>query len=291
MRHFSRSPWRQLREGVYVATLEPTGVTVGLVAGTDAVLLVDTGSSPAQGADVAASAHELLGRPVTHVVVTHWHFDHFFGLAGVPDVVSYGHESLRGKLGSGEIDPDVVRDELGVDLAELVPPTDDISIVKALDLGGRRVEIVHPGRAHSDGDLVVYVPDARVVFTGDLIETSAEPSVGPDSSLASWSMALDGLLSGAGHAPDLVFVPGHGEPVGAMEVAEQQAALASMWASSEDRFREGVTLEEIVADFNGPRRYSWPFAPQHVVDILPFVYAELERRGVTRRRGLPISSV
>ena len=291
MRHFARSPWRELREGVHVAVLEPTGVTVGLVVGADAVLLVDTGSSPAQGADVAASAVELLGRPVTHVVVTHGHFDHFFGLAGVGDAESYGHESLRSRLGSDAIDSDVIREQLGFDVAELVPPAHDISIVKALDLGGRRVEIVHPGPAHSDGDLCVYVPDARVVFAGDLIETSGDPAVGPDSSLGSWSMALDGLLSGAGHAPDLLFVPGHGDPVGPMEVAEQQAALASMWASAEDRFREGVTVDDVVADFNGPRRYDWPFPPQHVVDILPFVYAELERRGVTRRRGLPISSV
>ena len=274
-----------------MATLEPAGVTVGLVVGRDAVLLVDTGSSPAQGADVAASARELLGRPVTHVVVTHWHFDHFFGLAGVPDVVSYGHESLRSRLGTDAIDPEVILDQLGFDVAELVAPTEDISIVKALDLGGRRVEIVHPGPAHSEGDLCVYVPDARVVFTGDLIETSADPAVGPDSSLASWSMALDSLLSGAGHADDLLFVPGHGEPAVAMDVAEQQAALASMWVSAEDRYREGVTVDEIVADFNGPRRYDWPFAAQHVVDILPFVYAELERRGVTRRRALPISSI
>ncbi len=274
-----------------MATLEPATVNIGLVVGDDAVLLIDTGSSPEQGADIARSVVDLLGRPITHVVVTHWHFDHFFGLAGLGGVVSYGHESLRARLGGDDIDPEVIRRELGFDVAELVAPTDDIAIVKALDLGGRRIEILAPGPAHTDGDLCVYVPDARVVFTGDLIETSADPAVGPDSSLSGWSMALDGVLSGAGHAEDLVFVPGHGEPADAMAVAEQQAALAAMWTSAEDRFREGVGLDDVVADFNGPRNYSWPFAPQHVVDILPHIYDELRGKGVAPRRGLPISSV
>ena len=280
-----------MRDGVYVATLEPATVNVGLVVGADAVLLIDTGSSPEQGAGLADSVVELLGRAITHVVVTHWHFDHYFGLAGIPGVVSYGHESLRARLVGDDIDPEVIRRELGFDAADLVPPTDDISVVRAIDLGGRRIEILAPGAAHTDGDLCIYVPDARVVFTGDLVETSADPAVGPDSSLAGWSMALDGVLSGAGHADDLLFVPGHGDPVDAMAVAEQQAALASMWASAEDCFREGVTIDDVIADLNGPREHAWPFAGQHVVDILPHVYAELRRRGVTPRRGLPIASL
>lgn len=286
--------WQQVREGVWFCQMQPAAVNAGLVVGETGVLLVDTGSSPAQGRELAASAERLVGRPVTHVVVTHWHFDHFFGLAGVheqvPGVVSIGHESMMAHLDDADpdIDPEVIRDQLDFEKDELVAPTQQISMIKAVDLGGRHAEIVHLGRGHTDGDLFVLVPDARVIFTGDLVETSGPPAIGPDSTLKEWPKAIDGAVKHLRDDAEVLFVPGHGAPVDLDVVLQQRADLSALYGIAEDLVRKGVSLDEALDDLNGAQKYDWPFERQDVADRLPFVYDELARQGVTKSKELPL---
>ncbi|MEL4358036.1 MULTISPECIES: MBL fold metallo-hydrolase [unclassified Luteococcus] len=293
MREFSLGDWQLVRDDVYVAPLEPASVNAGLVIGRDGVLLVDTGSSPAQGRELAASAHRLAGRPVTHVVVTHAHFDHFYGLAGVlaeaPDAVSIGHENLLAHLEGThdpDVDPEVIRRDLGFDPAELVAPGHTISFLHAIDLGSRVVELVHLGPGHSDSDLFVQVPDARITFVGDMVETSSDPMVGPDSHVDSWPQALDGVLKNA--REDALFIPGHGPVASLQQVTDQRANISKLWAAAEDCIKNGMTIDDVVADLNGPREVDWPFAPQSVANALPWLYQSLQVKGVTKSTLLPI---
>ena len=153
---------------------------------------MDTGSSPAQGRAIRESLSSVTDRPLAAVVVTHWHHDHSFGLAAFAGIPTIGHESVRARLGSSEAAAEAVR--LGVATAELAAPEREIVVATAVDLGGRRVEIAHLGRGHTDGDLVVVVPDADLLFAGDLIESAGPPSFGPDSVPAEWAGTLDGLI-------------------------------------------------------------------------------------------------
>lgn len=286
--------WQQVADGVYRVQLQPAAVNAGLVVGETGVLLVDTGSSPAQGRELAASAAALAGRPLTHVVVTHWHFDHFFGLAGVlqafPQAVSVGHETMMAHLDDADpdIDPTVIRDQLGFDKHELIAPSQEISLIKAIDLGGRRVEIVHLGQGHTDGDLFVLCPEAGVIFTGDLIETSGDPAIGPDSTVQAWPKAIDGVVSHAKDNAGLVFVPGHGDPVDIDFVLQQRANISMLWGTAEDLVKKGISQDEALADLNGPRQHEWPFEPQTIANVLPYLYDELARAGVTKSKFLPV---
>jgi glyoxylase-like metal-dependent hydrolase (beta-lactamase superfamily II) len=187
--------WEEITPGVWVAVAEPETVNLGLVVGRDACLLVDTGSSPEQGALIRASISSVTRLPLVAVVVTHWHFDHAFGLAAFDDVDTIAHESVAPRLV-----------EAGV-----VPPRRTLAVATAVDLGERRVEIVHLGRGHTDGDLVVVVPDADLVFAGDLIESAGPPQYDDDSFGAEWATTLDGLVGLMTSATRAV--PGHGEPV------------------------------------------------------------------------------
>jgi glyoxylase-like metal-dependent hydrolase (beta-lactamase superfamily II) len=90
-----------------------------------------------------------------------------------------------------------------------------------LTVGGRPVVLAHFGRGHTDNDLVVHVPDAGVVFAGDLVEEGAPPSFGDAFPLA-WPATVDGIL---GLRPDVVS-PGHGDPVDTAFVRAQRAELA-----------------------------------------------------------------
>ncbi len=225
--------WTELAAGVWIATVEPESVTVGLVAGRDAALLIDCGSSPAQGAAVRKSAGETAGVPLLGVVVTHWHFDHAFGLAAFADLESIGHESVPERLRS--VEAAAAARELGVDPDALAPPRRTLAVATAVELGGRRVEIVHLGRGHTDGDLIVVVPDANIVFAGDLIESAGPPKSGPDSVPAEWPATLDGLVGLM--TAETRAVPGHGAPVDRAFVFEArgQAAMAAFEADPPTR--------------------------------------------------------
>src|SRR4029434_8184377 len=117
-------PWRELRSGVYVAVAEPESVNLGLIVGSQRTLLVDTGSSPEQGRTIRAALAGVTDLPLTAVVVTHWHYDHTFGLAAFADVPRIAHESLRGRLLSAEAAAEAQR--LGVDSEELGQPNVEI---------------------------------------------------------------------------------------------------------------------------------------------------------------------
>jgi glyoxylase-like metal-dependent hydrolase (beta-lactamase superfamily II) len=90
-----------------------------------------------------------------------------------------------------------------------------------LDLGGRAVRAFHPGRGHTGGDLVVHVPDAGVVFAGDLVEQGGPPQLGSDAYPGEWPTTSDSLLA----LHPTVIVPGHGEPVEPEFVRTQQSEL------------------------------------------------------------------
>ncbi|HZA05774.1 MAG TPA: MBL fold metallo-hydrolase [Propionibacteriaceae bacterium] len=209
MSEFALGPWRELRPGIYRAVAEPETVNVGLVVGTESALLVDTGSSPGQGRAIRESVAAVTDRPLVAVVVTHWHYDHAFGVAAFGDLDSVGHESVGGRLGSPEAAAEAAR--LGLAPDDLAAPSRELVVATAYDLGGRRVEVAHLGRGHTDGDLVVVVPDADVVFAGDLIESAGPPSFGPDSVPDEWAGTLDGLVGLM--TERTIAVPGHGDPV------------------------------------------------------------------------------
>jgi glyoxylase-like metal-dependent hydrolase (beta-lactamase superfamily II) len=230
--------WREVRSGVYVAVAEPESVNLGLIVGSQRTLLVDTGSSPEQGRTIRAALASVTDLPLTAVVVTHWHYDHAFGLAAFADVPRIAHESVQVRLSSAETAAEARR--LGLDAEELGRPNVEIAVAMALDLGDRRVEIAHLGRGHTEGDLVVVVPDADVLFAGDLLESAGPPSFGPDSVPDEWPATLDaviGLMTAT-----TVAVPGHGEPVGREFVFEQRGRIAAQAAKTDEPPRPMLPL-------------------------------------------------
>lgn len=276
------SDWREVAAGVYVAVAEPAGVNVGLIVGKEAALVVDTGSSPAQGRAIRDAVARITAAPVSTAVVTHWHYDHAFGLAAFHDVLTIGHESVAGRISALDHGVTEAARGLGVDPAELVAPHRQIAVATAVDLGDRRVEIAHLGRGHTDGDLVVVVPDADVVFAGDLLESAGPPWYGDDSFPHEWAATLDGVIGLMARRSRVV--PGHGPEVDREFVFNARGELAAV--SGEVR----RLVESGVAERDALTAGSWPFPEVNVAAGVARGYADLADVGIKGvRPTLPLA--
>ena len=187
----------------------------------------------ARGRTLRASVEAVTDRPLTAVVVTHWHYDHTFGLAAFADVSRIAHESVHSRLLSAEAVAEAQR--LGVDLHELGQPNVEIAVA-ALDLGDRRVEIAHLGRGHTDGDLVVVVPDADALFCRDLWNQPDRRRLVPTRFLM---VALDAVI-------------------GLMTATHRGSTTASRWAgSSSSNSAAGLRHKQLRCERRRGQRSRW----------------------------------
>jgi len=212
-----------LADGAY-AWVQPDGTwwvnNAGAVVTDAGILIVDTCATEWRTRAFLAALEQVSDSPITVAVNTHLHGDHTYGNSLLPPATAIiGHENTRaGILADPVIDgcppfwapvPDwgaVVRP----------PPTLTTSTSLTVHLGDRRIEVEHPGHpAHTAGDLVVWLPDVRVLFVGDLLFHRVTPLV----FMGSVDGALRALDWIATFEPDLV-VPGHGPLIGPAELPD-----------------------------------------------------------------------
>ncbi|MGC5001123.1 MBL fold metallo-hydrolase [Streptomyces sp. NBC_00353] len=231
--------WERLGNGVGRRRLPGWDATVALVVGADGVLLFDTGSTLREGAEVRAQVQALTGRRVTHIALSHPHFDHVLGAAAFSGAEVYGAVGVTDLLarGADELRADAVRhgvpEEDAAQAADvLVAPHHQVCDEWTLDLGGgRQVLLANVGPGHSGHDLAALVPGSpAVVLCGDLVEESGEPQAGPDAIPSRWPAALDRLLALGGE--DAVYVPGHGALVDASFLRAQRDQLSTAFGVS-----------------------------------------------------------
>jgi glyoxylase-like metal-dependent hydrolase (beta-lactamase superfamily II) len=215
--------WVEVGDGVLARRYGELDLTVGLVLGAERALVIDTRGDADQGRELAAAVRTVTRLPLA---ITHAHFDHCFGTGAFRPAPVYAvprcREVLAATAGAQRAEWTRFyreRDDAATAaaLAATEPPLPDHDASVALDLGGRIVDLRHLGRGHTDHDLVVHVPDADVVFAGDLVEQGAPPDMG-DAVLAEWPDTLAALLRLRPHT----VVPGHGDPVDAAFVARQR---------------------------------------------------------------------
>jgi glyoxylase-like metal-dependent hydrolase (beta-lactamase superfamily II) len=233
--------WERVAAGVGRCRLPGWDCTAGLVVGAGTALVIDAGSSLAEGAELRTRAEALAGRRVTHLALTHPHFDHVLGAPAFAGAEVYGAVGIdtvfEARHAREELVADAVRNGMDAEVAEeavtaLVAPRHHVSGECTLDLGdGRQVLLANVGPGHTAHDLVVLVPGSpEVVFCGDLVEESGEPQAGPDAVPSHWPAALDRLLALGGE--DALYVPGHGAVVDAGFVRAQRDALAARFGVS-----------------------------------------------------------
>jgi glyoxylase-like metal-dependent hydrolase (beta-lactamase superfamily II) len=220
--------WREVGDGVFVRRYVDFNVNVGLVVGEGAALVIDTRGSERQGRELAAEVRSITNGRLS-VANTHHHYDHAFGNLAFLPADLWGHEQCAARLRSDSRTTQyalaAAMPEFAQEYAEtrVTPPTKTFRERASLKLGDRTVELAHFGRGHTDNDIVVMVPDAQVVFSGDLIEQGGPPSF-EDSYPMDWPGTLERLLEAVQGA----IVPGHGEAVTRAFVEGQLADLTAL---------------------------------------------------------------
>jgi len=149
----------------------------------------------------------------------------------------------------------------------LRPPERSVHAESIMDIGGRVVELRHLGRGHTEGDLVVIVPDADVVIAGDLVEQGAPPSF-EDSYPVEWPETLAALRMLP--PPTAVVVPGHGAPVDLEFVRAQHDELTELAWLIRDGHADGAKPESVAA--------KAPYDPDVALVAVRRGYADLSGR-------------
>jgi glyoxylase-like metal-dependent hydrolase (beta-lactamase superfamily II) len=279
-------PFTEIADRVWVARYAWFDVNITVIQGDRGLLVVDTHASAVAAREVIDDIRALGVGDVVEVVNTHEHFDHTFGngefrAAYGADLPIHAHETAAERtVAAGErikgeyaAAPDEPRGD-EVIATTIVAAENTFSSARAIDLGDRFVELVHPGRGHTSGDLVVRVPDVDVLLAGDLIEESGPrehtPGFGADCYPMEWPLTLDillGLTSGAS-----VVVPGHGAVVDREFLEEQRNNIGILAETIRDLATRGVRASEAIETAD-----AWPFPAKFLDQAVQRAYEQLPR--------------
>ena len=230
---------QKLAEGVYAAIATPGEKAVsnsGFIVNDSEVVVVDSHISPEVARLLQEEIRKLTNKPVRYLAVTHKHRDHVggttaFGL-GV-DIIS--HENTRAVM--------------AVDTAPAFRiPTVTFNRKLAFYRANRTIELLYSGRGHTDGDIAVWLPEERILFTGDLY-FNGTAGVMRDAFLRDWVATLEELRSLSAKT----VVPGHGPVSGNDGILKFQNYLTDFIRTVKVQVDSGKTLEQALKDFSLPK--------------------------------------
>lgn len=235
----------------YTAQGDPNS---GIIVGDDGCMVIDAQATPAMAKDVIARVAEVTDKPIKYVVLSHYHAVRVlgasaYGAQGVIGsdatyrlIVERGQEDWDSEYGRF---PRLFRD------AESIPgltwPNLTFESGMSLFLGGREVKLLHLGAGHTAGDIVAWVPDAEVMFSGDLVEYHSACYCG-DAHLREWPLTLDEIRDFAPKA----LVPGRGDALQGDATVREAIAMTrdfvnTLYGAAELSVARGRSLKETYA--------------------------------------------
>jgi glyoxylase-like metal-dependent hydrolase (beta-lactamase superfamily II) len=203
----------EIGKGIYAFTAQGDPNT-GIVVGDDGVLIVDAQATPAMAQAVIERVRSVTDKPITHVLLSHYHAVRVLGASAYKDakmiIASDATRALIVERGKQDMASEIGRFPRLFQGKETIPgltwPTVTFDSKMSIWLGKREVRISQPGRGHTAGDTIAWVPDADVMFSGDLAEYKSACYCG-DAHFKDWPKTLKILR---GYEPK-ALVPGRGD--------------------------------------------------------------------------------
>jgi len=221
----------------------------GIVIGRDGVLVVDTLISAKEGERFLADIRKITKKPIKYVVNTHTHLDHAFGNCVFAElgatVISHSADKvLLAKSGT-----DILKNAEAYGLKQeemagttIVLPAMTFSERMSIDLGGVEIELIRTAPSHTSGSLVVWLPQQKILFSGDILFTDFHPFLA-DGDLSGWGKTIDNLLSMDAER----IIPGHGPLSTKKDLQEMKAYLAAFDRIAREMTAKGATADAISA--------------------------------------------
>ena len=233
----------KLSEHAYAYTAEGDPNT-GIIIGDDSVLVADTQATPAMAQDVVRRIREVTDKPIKYVVLTHYHAVRVLGASGYePQEIISSQDTYDLIVERGEQDkaseigrfPRLFQDVESIP-SGLTWPTMVFNQKMTLWMGKLEVQLLQLGRGHTKGDTVVWLPQDRVLLSGDLVEFDATPYAG-DAYFKDWPQTLKNVAA----LKPTALVPGRGPALlGEKQVAEGLETTGNFIADVRDSVEAGV---------------------------------------------------
>ncbi len=188
----------EVGEGLYAFTAEGDPNS-GVIIGDDSVMIVEAQATPRLANKVIECVRSVTDKPISHVVLTHYHAVRVLGASAFGAQQIIMGEKARGMVverGQEDWDSEFQRFPRLFEGHESIPgltwPTTTFNDRMTVHLGNRRIDLMHLGRAHTAGDIVIHVPDQNVMFTGDIVEYHSACYCG-DGHFRDWGNTLDAI--------------------------------------------------------------------------------------------------
>ena len=282
---------KQVGPGVYAAIDGPehkAGSNAGFVIGDDGVLVIDAFFNLNAARALVGEIHRLTPKPIRYLVNTHYHVDHTGGDLAISDAgaVIIAHRNVRGWVRINNINllGDRITPEMKAAIEAL--PLPDVTTDKDLIvwLGARKV-VVRTVLGHTGGDLTISVPDAKVLFTGDMLWRKIPPNL-IDGSVKEWT-ATDADFE---HMPDsaqMTYVPGHGDVANVKDVGDFRAYLLDLQRLVIDGRKAGINgdaLAKVVTPKLRALHPDWTISDRAAAFEVRYMNEELAG---TKKRPIP----
>ena len=244
----------ELAPGAYAYTAEGDPNT-GVIVGDDGVMVIDAQATPRMAEDVIAKIRTVTDKPIKYVLLTHYHAVRVLGASGYHAqeiIASRDTYDLIVERGQQDYESELGRFPRLFQGADSIPgltwPTIVFDTKMTLFMGKKRVEIMQLGRGHTKGDTVVWLPEDRVLYSGDLVEYGATPYTG-DAYLEDWPQTLYRLAA----LNPARLVPGRGDALMTPElcgkaIAETRAFVTQMYQTVKKARDKGASLRDAFAE-------------------------------------------
>ena len=256
----------KLSDNAYAYTAEGDPNS-GVIIGDDAVMVIDTQATPVMAQDVIRRIREVTDKPIQYVVLSHYHAVRVLGASAYQAqhiIASQDTRDLIVERGAQDMKSEIERFPRLFRAVETIPgltwPTITFKGEMTLWLGSLEVKLMQVGRGHTKGDTIVWLPQQKILFSGDLVEFEATPYAG-DAYFTDWPQTLDKLAAMKPSA----LVPGRGAALTTPErvqagLAGTRSFVSDLYASVKAGAAAGKDLRNIYRDTHAalkPKYGQW----------------------------------
>lgn len=264
----------KIRDNVYV-TQGGDGGNTGIIVGTSSVIVVDTKTTVNASKEVQAEIVKITSKPVKTAIVTHSDGDHANGLGGFPaGLTIIAQENCKKEMEAS------VGSRGGAPADRI--PTKTVGKDETMTIDGVRVRFLHWAPGHTSGDLVIFLPDQKVAFLGDLMTYPNRPDVAARTggtlihaekggSVAGWLENAKGIVSLNADT----YVTGHGELMTKEDTRQRLALIQGKWDKVKALAAQGKSLAEVKTALGE----SIPAAGAADQSVVTAAYNEIRKKG------------